>query len=475
MGLMRKAVRRETPTAVQGRAGGHASGETTVRAAARRPVRRRDRKVSDVARPTGRWRFIGTLVACVAAIVLVLCASGPALGSADRVTRGSYYRLVQYPGAGFGGLYRQIASAHGTIDMEIYELADPAAERDLVAAAARGVRVRVLLDRDFSGGEVNRAAARYLARHGVHVRWAPSGYIFHIKTTTFDARTSDISTANLVAKYYRTTRDGEIIDTDPVQVAAIEQTFSNDWSAGASGSPRTQTVQAPGLIWSPNTGSSTAQTALVKEIRSAHTTIDFESEELADPAIYQALAADARRRVNCRVVMTRSSDWTAAFRTITRAGCRVHLFPDSSNALYIHEKLILADHGTADVSMLIGSQNASVTSLTRNRELGIVLHRAHGGGLAIAAAGRTFDADFDHAAPWRLPKPKPVPKPRPKPKRTPPPPSPAPRRCYPRSSSGHCYEAGEYCSAADHGKSGIAGNGEPIVCEDNNGWRWEPK
>jgi phosphatidylserine/phosphatidylglycerophosphate/cardiolipin synthase-like enzyme len=309
----------------------------------------------------------------------------------------------------------------------------------------------------------------------VHVRWAPSGYIFHIKATTFDGTTSDISTANLVAKYYRTTRDAEIVDSDPVQVGAIEHTFSNDWSGGASGSPSSQTVQAPGLIWSPNTGSGTAQTALVKEIRSAHETIDFESEELSDPAIYDALAADAHRGVNCRVVMTRSSDWAVAFRTITRAGCRVHLFPDSSTALYIHEKLILADHGTAHASLLIGSQNASVTSLTRNRELGILIHRAHGGGHALAAASRTFDADFHHAAPWRRPRPKAAPRPRPKPRPTPSPPTRSPNRCYPRSSSGRCYEPGEYCSNADHGKSGVAGNGEPIVCEDHHGWRWEPK
>jgi hypothetical protein len=53
----------------------------------------------------------------------------------------------------------------------------------------------------------------------------------------------------------------------------------------------------------------------------------------------------------------------------------------------------------------------------------------------------------------------------------PPPPKPA---CYPLSDEGTCYEPGEYCRDDDHGVHGIAGNGEPIVCEDNNGWRWEP-
>jgi cardiolipin synthase len=316
-----------------------------------------------------------------------------------------YYRLVQYPRAGFGGFYSQIAHSRRTIDMEMYELEDRTAEQELVAAAARGIRVRVLLDRAFSGAEVNRGTAAYLATHDVEVRWAPQGYIFHIKTTSFDGTTSDISTANLVSKYYSTTRDAEIIDTDPAQVRATEETFSNDWSAGASGSPGSQTVQAPGLIWSPNTGAGTAETALVKQISAARHALEFESEELSDPAIYRALATDARRGVSCRIVMTRSSEWDSAFDVVTEAGCRVHLFPDSSTALYIHEKLILDDPGTQGESLLIGSQNASVTSLTRNRELGILLNRAHGGSEVIDAASATFNSDFVGASPWAPTKP----------------------------------------------------------------------
>ncbi len=62
---------------------------------------------------------------------------------------------------------------------------------------------------------------------------------------------------------------------------------------------------------------------------------------------------------------------------------------------------------------------------------------------------------------------------------SPSPSSPAPRpsspaACYPLDSEGNCYEPGEYCPDADHGMYGLAGDGEPIVCEDNNGWRWEP-
>lgn len=46
--------------------------------------------------------------------------------------------------------------------------------------------------------------------------------------------------------------------------------------------------------------------------------------------------------------------------------------------------------------------------------------------------------------------------------------------CYPLTNGGNCYEPGEYCRNSDHGVSGIAGDGEAIICEDNDGWRWEP-
>ena len=49
-----------------------------------------------------------------------------------------------------------------------------------------------------------------------------------------------------------------------------------------------------------------------------------------------------------------------------------------------------------------------------------------------------------------------------------------PTGCYPLTNGGNCYEPGEYCRNSDHGASGVAGDGKRIICEDNNGWRWEP-
>ncbi len=73
---------------------------------------------------------------------------------------------------------------------------------------------------------------------------------------------------------------------------------------------------------------------------------------------------------------------------------------------------------------------------------------------------------------WFTPRqPPPPPQPAPAPTTAPPP---APSGCYPKTDSGNCYEPGEFCRDSDHGVSGVAGDGEKIICEDNDGWRWEP-
>jgi len=59
--------------------------------------------------------------------------------------------------------------------------------------------------------------------------------------------------------------------------------------------------------------------------------------------------------------------------------------------------------------------------------------------------------------------------------------SPAPVRttaaagCYPKTPSGGCYEPGEFCSKAEHGETGVAGDGRTIVCRDIGYtiWHWE--
>jgi phosphatidylserine/phosphatidylglycerophosphate/cardiolipin synthase-like enzyme len=270
-------------------------------------------------------------------------------------------RVLAEPGAGLGEIYRLIAGARSSIDLTMYELRDQTAERDLAADAARHVNVRVLLDRHLERSR-NKAAYAYLTAHGVHVRWAPAGTTYHQKTLTVDGRTSVIMTLNMVTSDYPGTRDFAIIDTAKRDVAAITATFGADFAGRRITPP-----DGADLVWSPTN----ATASILAVINGARKTLAVENEEMDSSAVTGALARAAGRGVDVKIVMTADSEWDSAFATLARAGAHIHLYPDSSSALYIHAKAIVADAGHAGQQVFAGSENFSTASLDYNRELGI--------------------------------------------------------------------------------------------------------
>jgi len=262
--------------------------------------------------------------------------------------------------------------------MTMYELEDPAAERALVAAARRGVAVRVLLNDDH---EDNDAAFDYLHEHGVQVRWSPSYFaLTHQKTITIDHRRSLVMTLNLTARYYANTRDFAVWDDRPADVDAIEAVFDADWAGRAIDPP----AGSGDLIWSPG-----AEHALVALIAHARTSLDIENEEMAYQPIIAALCGATERHVSVEIVMTYESKSASAFATLERCGAHVRVY-HGETPIYIHAKEIIADGTTA----YLGSQNFSYTSLERNRELGLVLTSAP----IIRSLEQTFAADYRGAS-----------------------------------------------------------------------------
>ena len=131
-------------------------------------------------------------------------------------------------------------------------------------------------------------------------------------------------------------------------------------------------------------------------INSAQTSVWFESEELSDQAIINALAGDAKRGIKCEVVMTDSTSWASAFSALRASGCQVHLYPNSPSTLYIHAKAIVIDAGTPNANLFVGSQNASSGSLNSNRELGILLSSKTAPSV-VSGISSAFTSDFEGA------------------------------------------------------------------------------
>jgi phosphatidylserine/phosphatidylglycerophosphate/cardiolipin synthase-like enzyme len=314
-----------------------------------------------------------------AAPATTTAAPAPAAGGAGLT-------VLTEPQAGIGPVYRLLTSARHSVDLTMYELRDPTAEADLAADAARRVDVRVILDRHLEESR-NRSAYDYLAAHHVHVTWAPDGTTYHQKTLTIDNATSMIMTLNLVSEDYAGTRDFAVTDTRRQDVAAIVATFNADF-AGRKITPPDGT----GLVWSPTN----SESSMLAVIHAARHSLAVENEEMGEGAITSALAAAARRGVDVTVTMTRDSEWYTAFSELARAGVHIRLYPDSSRALYIHAKAIVADAGRPGQQVLVGSENFSVASLGYNRELGLrTASRA-----VVAAIGATLARDYAGATPY---------------------------------------------------------------------------
>src|ERR1700753_3119529 len=93
----------------------------------------------------------------VFAVCLLMCAAALAGVSPGVASSGKLGPLYVEPDQGYAPIDTLISSAQHTLDMTMYELKDPDAQKALIADAARGVTVRVILDKQFSGGPFNAA------------------------------------------------------------------------------------------------------------------------------------------------------------------------------------------------------------------------------------------------------------------------------------------------------------------------------
>jgi cardiolipin synthase A/B len=325
------------------------------------------------------------LVLAAAALALAGCKpltlNAPAAGGGGKVKASAQSGpLFTEPGAGFSPVYRLLGHARHSIDITMYEFSDAVAEHDLAAAARRGVRVKVILDRQEKS--TNDGTYHYLAAHGVQVTWSSPAFEYtHQKTIVVDGKTALIMTANLTSQYYATSRDFLIEDTKHADLKAITAVFSADFAH--------RSIQPSGgrdLVWSPTN----AQATLLGLIDGAKKTLLIYSEEMGDTTIEDALIKAAQRGVSVKVCGENADgEYDSAFARLAKAGVKISYY-SSPSGFYIHGKVVEADYGTNHALAFIGSENFSSTSLHRNRELGLVTADPK----VLASIARTFRGDF---------------------------------------------------------------------------------
>ncbi|MGH3744620.1 MAG: phospholipase D-like domain-containing protein, partial [Mycobacteriales bacterium] len=240
----------------------------------------------------------------VAAVAAAGCGSARPVAALPTLPTGSGDTVLVEPDDGYDTLYSWLGAARSTLDLTMYELVDARAETVLEAAAARGVRVRVLLDQQLER-RANLPAYLALRARGVQVHWASSRYAAtHEKAFVVDGRALVVMSLNLTSRYYATSRDVAVLTRSAADVTAAQHVFDADWAGHATGTP-------PGadLVWSPRQ----SQADLVALVDAATTSVWIESEEYAERDVLAAMRRAARRGVDVRVAMTYQKDWPLAW------------------------------------------------------------------------------------------------------------------------------------------------------------------
>ena len=267
----------------------------------------------------------------------------------------------------------QIDQAQTSIQLKMFHLSDQEVVGALINAHLRGIKIQILLDRSGLNSPRFKNYAEQLLRNHIQVRPGSYGFsITHEKSMIIDQHQALITTINLTNQF-ESTRDYGLFVTDPNVIEEMQKVFVTDWQNSQNNENYTPELKQPNLLWSPVN----AREKLVALIDSAQFSLQLEVENLGDEEIIQALEKAAARSVEVKVITPQCDKNKNPFYNYpalsrlqrAKVETRVMPFPASADKPYMHAKMILADHQ----KFYLGSVNFSFNSLSKARELGIIL------------------------------------------------------------------------------------------------------
>jgi phosphatidylserine/phosphatidylglycerophosphate/cardiolipin synthase-like enzyme len=343
------------------------------------------------------------LAAAVAVLVL------PAAGRAEVIN------FVE-PNDGRAPIVAALDGATQSIDLYVFRLRDEAIRSRLVAAQARGVSVRVLLEPCPGEGTACAPVAQealdaclVLVQGRVAVKWAnPAFPKTHAKSLVTDGTLALVTTINLTAETFDPpgSRDYGVRTDLPLVIADFAQAFAQDWQTDPPitdcstqtpiDRPSDPTVlDYPTLVVSPDNARDRliGTVELPGMIRSATLSLKIHMEK-ADaqtnrgivPAITDAIRSGVQVQMLLRPPSAEPGNQAVAD-AINLAGgeARFQATPK------LHAKMIIAD----GAEVFVGSHNLTRSSLDERREIGWILNDP----ATLQRFQQTFDADWASAPP----------------------------------------------------------------------------
>jgi len=261
------------------------------------------------------------------------------------------------PDAGATPFVSVLARATKTIRVMVYELGTGPIIDTLEAKARAGVKVQMILD--VAQMSVNQKYMDRLKAAGADVIWSDTAFQYmHAKVLVVDETEAVISTGNYAAFRMNIERNFAVHDSDPGDVDVLVKLFDADFARKAPELDCTRLLVSP----------VNAKQRLLDFVASAKTEIVIESMQLADDDVRNALAARRAAGVNVRVVLA-DTGWIPANADAATFLAAHDIEARQMKAPAVHVKAAVVDGQLA----YAGSINLSWTSLTKNREVGLLV------------------------------------------------------------------------------------------------------
>jgi cardiolipin synthase len=305
-----------------------------------------------------------------------------------------HQRLLVMPDDGAASVVELIDEARQELLLKQFKLESEAVEAALERARARGVRVRVMLNPQTSGGDRwNDETFARLQGRGIGVAWTSESFpVTHEKSMVIDRQRALIASFNLCDKYFTETRDYGVLTGHPPVVAQVISGFEADWN---------RTFFSPdlsvGLVWS----SYHSRGQLARIIDAASRNLWIQHPKFVDAVILERIISAWDRGVKVRVLCGGKhgiSDWDiydtfSSLRVMGRYGIKVR----RQKSPKLHAKLILVD----GIHAQTGSMNIDRSAFDLRRELGIESDAPE----VVRRLCDTFQADWQQADKYSAPDP----------------------------------------------------------------------
>ncbi len=283
----------------------------------------------------------------------------------------------------FAAIGHELADAHRSIQLEMYEFQRPDLAALLVNAKERGVTVTAIAD---PTERSSRATWARLAQAGVEVIAFPveARTIDHVKLLIVDDSRAIVGGINW-GRRSPANHDFDVLAVGPV-VVNLERVFLEDLLLAGHPGLIPPAVPDPRVQVLPTRPGEAIRNAALAAIDGARRSVVLEMFDLSDRLILESLSAALSRGVQVRALLEPTQPQNVeAMAQLRAAGATVRFFAPQHGEL-LHAKLGIVD----EHDVLFGSCNWTRSGFTRNHELDLFITDSTVAGVFLAQADRDW-------------------------------------------------------------------------------------